>query len=94
MTEKIYEFIIDDYQIQDIRHALESYRYAVASVTEDDEKKKTYEGLEEAEIEHETVEDLDELLKLFTQLDNRITQNEKFYLRYCVIPETEEGDDV
>jgi hypothetical protein len=38
------------------------------------------------------VEDLDELLKLFTQLDNRLTKNEKFYLRCCVIPITEEGD--
>jgi hypothetical protein len=90
---KIYEFMLDEVQINHIRRALECDRYAVASITEDDEKKRTDQGLEDAEIGHNMVEDLDELIALFTQLDNRLDkENEKFYLRCCVVPEPEEGD--
>jgi hypothetical protein len=91
MTDKIYEFTLDEVQINHIKNALLGDRYAVASITEDDEKKRTYEGLEDAEIGHNMVEDLDELIKLFSQLDNRLESNEKFYLRCCVVSETEGG---
>jgi hypothetical protein len=65
-TEKIYEFVLEDYNISLLRQALEGYRYAVASVIEDDEKKKTDEALESVEIGHNMVEDLDELIKFFS----------------------------
>jgi hypothetical protein len=92
MTEKTFEFTLDDYQIKHIKNALMGDRYAVASIVEDEEKKRTDEGLESAEIGHNMVDELDELIELFTELDNRITQqNEKFYLRCCVVPEPEEG---
>jgi hypothetical protein len=39
------------------------------------------------EIGHMVVEDLDELLQAYTQLDNRMDKDhEKFYLRCFVIP--------
>jgi hypothetical protein len=83
---KIYEFTLDEDQINHIKHALLDGRYAAASMAEDDEKKRTDEALEDAEIGHMVVDDLDKLIELFTQLDNRINQNEKFYLRCCVVP--------
>jgi hypothetical protein len=36
------------------------------------------------------VEELDELIELLSQLDNRLESNEKFYLRCCLVPEEQE----
>jgi hypothetical protein len=49
MSEKIYDFVLDDIQINHIKEALMGDRYAVASITEDDEKKRTDESLENVE---------------------------------------------
>jgi hypothetical protein len=88
------DFTLDDYQVLHITHALEGHRYAVASVADEERNvdiktkwKQVEEGVRDDEedklIDDEIVEDLDELLVLFKELDNRPG---KFYLMCVVVP--------
>ena len=86
---KTYEFVLDEVQINHIKEALLGARYAVASITEE-QKPKTDEELEDKDTGEDIVEELDELIKLFNELDSRVEKNEISHIRCCVIPKEKE----
>jgi len=47
------------------------------------------------DMDHAMVEDLDELINIFKQLDSRLNQhNERFYLRCCIITNGSENEEI
>jgi hypothetical protein len=45
------------------------------------------EDVSENDVGREMVENLDEMIAIFSELDKRLEKKEKFYLRCCVIAE-------
>ena len=47
------------------------------------------------DMDHAMVEDLDELINIFKQLDSRLNQNnERFYLRCCIITNGSKNEEI
>jgi hypothetical protein len=88
VDKKTFEFVLDELQIYHIKNALIDDRYAVASIVEETpDSKMIDEDVSENDIGTDIVEDLDKLIALFLELNNRIDKDhEKFYLRCCVVP--------